>query len=268
MNIKDLKGVAASVVLTGTVTEEFSQCWTEMRAYCVENNFRNIEWVFQQAPFVEFGRDQVCAHALNEKYDYVLMADADATFRPDALHALLHTAFVDQPDADVVGAYAQLRHKPHLPVIDTGTGTWEPHFPGEGVLKCIRTGGHFLLIKTTALRKFGPPWFATRQTMRPVDALREVDNFARINKDGKNPFADSPSWKELMDKAQEEKGGVSSQVGEDSGFCDALAAVGGNLYVNTNVVTGHVSKFTINSSHLRDEIKKRDRLAPLSVGVY
>lgn len=268
MNIADLRGVAASVVLTGTVTEEFSKCWMEMRAYCIENGLKNIEWIYQQAPFVEFGRDQVCTHALNENYDFVLMADADATFPPNALHALLKTAFEEVPDADVVGAYAQLRSKPHLPVLDTGTGTWEPHFPGEGTLKCIRTGGHFLLIKTSALRKFGPPWFSTRQTLRPVDALREVDNFARVNMHGKNPFSEKKEWKELLEKAQEEKGGVSSQVGEDSGFCDALLAAGGSLYVNTNVVTGHVSRFTINASHLRDEMKKRDRLAPLSVGVY
>lgn len=268
MNLDELKGVVASVVITSTVTEEFAQCWAEMRAHCVETGFKNIEWIYQQAPFVEAGRDMVCKHALAQNYDYLLMADADATFAPTALHQLLQTAFVDIPDADVVGAYAQLRSKPYLPVIDTGTGTWEKHFPGNGVLKCIRTGGHFILVKTSALRKFGPPWFGIRQSLRPVDALREVDNFSRIKKDGENPFSSSPAWGELMRIAQEEAGGVSSTVGEDSGFCDRLLAAGGKLFVNTNVVTGHVSRFTIDATHLREEVRKRDRIPPLSVGIY
>ena len=268
MELNKLRGLCASVVISGTVQEEFSSCWAEMRAYNITTDFTSVEYGYFSAQLVEQGRDQVCAHALKENYEWLLMVDADAVFKADLLQELLHTAFVTHPDSHAVSAYAQLKHKPYLPVIDTGTGTWEPHFPGEGVLSAIRTGGHCILVKVSALRLFGPPWFRTRQTLKPMDALREVDNYARITLSGKNPFSEISAWDELMEKAQSEYGGVSSAVGEDSGFCDALLASGGKLYVNTNVVTGHIAKHTINADMLRDEMRKKVALPKLSVGVY
>ena len=38
----------------------------------------------------------------------------------------------------------------------------------------MRTGGHFILVKTGITARFGPPWFKTRRTMRAIDALTEV----------------------------------------------------------------------------------------------
>jgi len=268
VDLTKLRGICASVVLTGTVTEEFGAAWTELRAHNIVNGFDTVEYAFFPAQLVEQGRDSVCHHALKEKYDWLLMVDADAVFKPDLLQRLLHTAFITVPDSHVVGAYAQLKHSPYLPVIDTGTGTWEPHFPGEGVLPCIRTGGHCILVKTSALRAFGPPWFRTRENFRPIDALRELDNYSRIKMDGTNPFADTDAWRTLLEEAHKEHGGVTSAVGEDSAFCDALLAAGGRLYVDTGVVTGHVSKKIIRAQDLRDALKEREELRKLSVGVY
>lgn len=265
--LSSLRGLVASVVLTGSVMEEFSHSWTEMRAWCVGNGFNSVEWRHFPAQLVEAGRDAVCTHALQNGYDYVLMIDADAVFGPETLKHLLETAFITHPDASAVSAYAQLRHPPYLPVIDTGTGTWEVHYPGEGVLPCIRVGGHCILVKTAALRLFGPPWFRTRQSLRPVDAFREVDNYARIELHGENPFAELPEWNTLMEKTKSEHGGVSSAVGEDSGFCDALLAAGGRLYCNTNVATGHVTKKVLSARDLRDEMRKIQRIPRLAVGV-
>ncbi|NIV29482.1 MAG: hypothetical protein GWN58_08215, partial [Anaerolineae bacterium] len=117
----------------------------------------------------EHGRDEACNHALQNNYDWILQIDADAApIPPGSLERILNVAYVQQPDADVVGAYCQLKHPPFLPTIDTGTGTWEQIFPGEGVLEVMRTGGHFLLTKVPSLRRFGPPWFRTRLGMRPI----------------------------------------------------------------------------------------------------
>lgn len=265
-DLKKLRGLVASVVLTGSVLEEFSQCLMDMRAWCVEQGFINVEWQHFSAQLVETGRDQVVAHAKKNNYDFALMIDADAVFKPELLAQMLQSAFVSVPDSDALGAYAQLKHHPYLPVIDTGTGTWEPHFPGEGILQCIRTGGHCIMVKKSAWQKFGPPWFRTRDTLRPADAMRELDNYARVNNDGKNPFA-GETWTKLLDKASLENGGVISSVGEDSGFCDALLAAGGRLYVDTNIVTGHITKKTIMPSDLRDSIREKSRLLAASVGV-
>lgn len=266
IDLTELRGLVATVNLTGSVTAETSACWTEMRAWCVANGFHNLEWLIQPAQLVEAGRDAALQHALDEEYDFCLQIDGDATFGADFLARILKTAYAEVPDSDVVGAYAQLKNPPFLPTIDTGTGTWEPHFPGEGVLPVIRTGGHFLLVKTDILPRCGPPWFRTRRTIRPVDALREVDNYARCKLDGENPLSEADEWTRLMDLAERESGAEGS-VGEDSGFCDRVKAAGGSIYVDTRLVSGHVSKRVIQPNDLRSAMRERDQKVRYAVGV-
>ena len=272
--LRTLKGCVSTVVLSGTVMDEFAACREEMRAWCITNGFTNVEWTTIAATLVEHGRDAALTHALNPNpavkqppYDWILQVDADATFKPDSFARILYTAYVRVPDADVVGAYAQVKHEPFLPTIDTGTGTWEPHFPGEGVLPVMRTGAHFLLVKTPILTRFGPPWFKTRLSFRPVDALREVDNFARIKMNGRNPLAALPEWTKLLEAAKLEAGGVESPVGEDSGFMDSVKAAGGHIYVDTDIVTGHIGRRTIMPEMLKDAMDKRHRRLRAAVGI-
>lgn len=272
--LRALKGLVATVVLSGTVQEDFAACREEMRVWCVRNGFDGIEWKTENAVLVEHGRDACLQHALapnpatkQPAYDWCLQVDADATFPPDALLRILHTAYVRAPDADVVGAYAQLKHPPFLPTIDTGTGTWEPHFPGEGILPVMRTGAHFLLIKTRVLTRFGPPWFRTRLAFRPVDALREIDNYARMKFDGRNPLAAHEEWETLLMAAKKDAGGVESPVGEDSGFCDAAKAAGAAIYVDCDLVTGHIGRRVISPQMLKEAMDARVNKLKAAVGI-
>jgi hypothetical protein len=272
--LRSLKGVVATTCLTGSVLEEYATCREEMRVRAVTSRFVNIEWRTFNGVLVEHARDEVCAHALSPNpqaaqpsYDWLLQIDADATFPPDALERILHTAYVKVPDADVVGAYSQLKSEPFLPTIDTGSGTWEPRFPGEGVLPVIRTGAHFLLVKTPILRRFGPPWFRTRRSVRPIDALREIDNFSRIRNDGANVLA-GDAWDSLLAEAKRQGGGVESPVGEDSGFCDSVKAVGGNIYVDTDLVTGHIGKRNITPKMLSEKMREREAHVRAAMGIY
>ena len=270
-HLQNLRGCIATVCLSGLVDEYFSQAREDMRSWNDKNGFVNVEYLTVSATLVEPGRDSILEHALKQDppYDFVLQIDADAAPIPqEALAQILYSAYIEAPDSDVVGAYCQLKHKPYLPTIDTGTGTWEPIFPGEGLIPVIRTGGHFLLTKTGILTKFGPPWFKTRRTMRPIDALTEVDNYARLKLHGENPFRDNDAWEDLQTKAREEGGGVVSTAGEDSGFCDALKAVGGKIYVNTNLVIGHVAKRIIKPSDLKDTLTKKGEMFDSVVGIY
>lgn len=266
--LDELRGLVASCVGIGGIDDQFAAAHEEMRVWNVENGFKNVEYRRIPCVLVESGRDECAMHALQQGYDYVLQVDADAApFPPDSLLRLLQRAYVEYPDADVVGAYAQLKNFPYLPTIDTGTGTWEEHYPGEGVLRVLRTGGHFFLTKTSAYRKMGPaPWHRTRVVPSPMDTLREVDNFARLHNDGVNPFAKSREWQDLMDEAR--KGGRSAHaVGEDSGFFDNLHAVGGVAYVDTDLVTGHVMKTVITPQMLKDAMRERSTRMAAACGV-
>lgn len=264
--LRSLRGLVGTVCTSGSIMPEFAAAREEMRAWNIEHGLTSVEYVTENAVLVEHGRDALAAHALAQKYDFMLQVDADAIFPPDALARILHTAFVKVPDADVVGAYAQLKTEPFLPTIDTGTGTWEPIFPGEGVLPVIRTGAHFLLVKTPLLARFGPPWFRTRRSVRPIDALREIDNFSRLKNHGRNVLA-GEAWDAIVAAAQKDVGGVESAVGEDSGFCDAAMAAGARIYVDTDLVSGHIMKKLVTPEMLAEALARRDAMRAAAVGV-
>lgn len=267
--LRSLRGLVATVVTTGTVDEHFAQARENLRSFCDRNGFHAIEWRTFPAALVEAGRDEVVTHALKEGYDYVLQMDADAApFQEDSLAVLLKNAYLDLPHADLVGAYCQLKSEPFLPTIDTGTGTWEPILPGRGLIPVIRTGGHFHLAKTEGYRKVSPhaPWYRTRQALGPMIALAEVDNYARCKLHGQNPFRDLPEWDQLVTLAKQESRHAGS-VGEDSGFCDALLASGGQAWVNTDLIVGHVRKQAISPRLLQEALEERRSRVRAACGI-
>ena len=267
--LRDLPGLIATVIVSGSEDPHFGQSISDLRSWNDRNDFHKVEYRRFHSPFVEVGRDEVVEHTLKEKYAWMLMIDADAApFPPDALARLLHTAFVATPDANVVGAYCQLKHPPYLPTLDSGSGTWEVHYPGEGVLPAIRTGGHFLLVKPQICTRFGPPWFRTRRTMRPIDAMAELDNYAHIKMHGRNPLTETDAWQHLLENAKTEAGGGISTVGEDSGFSDAVKAAGGRIYVDTNLWVGHVGKRVITPDLLDEEMRKREAQMRAACGIW
>lgn len=265
--LRSTRGLVATCVLSGSVEEEYAAAHEEMRAFNIEHGFKAVEYRRFHCVLVESGRDAVVEHALREKYDWVLQIDADAApFPPDALVRLLKRAYIDVPDADAVGAYAQLRQVPYLPTIDTGSGTWEEHYPGDGLLKVTRTGGHFLLTKTSAYRRFPPPWHRSRIASAPIEAIITFDSFVRGRLGGRNPFTALPEWETILKDARESSPGDST-VGEDSGFCDRLYAAGGSIYVDTDLVAGHILRLSITPEMMREKLDARRRSAALACGV-
>lgn len=267
IDIRQLPGIVATVVTTGVVDELYASHHEKLRVYNIEHGFRRIEYLKVPAVHVQAGRDTAVRYSLNHDCAWLLQIDADAApFPPDALHQLLQRAFVEYPDADAIGAYCQVKRS-YRPTIDTGTGTWEERFPGEGMLPVIRTGGHFLLTKTRAFRRFGPPWFRGRHVAPIVAAFAEVDTFARQRMAGDNPFAALPEWDSLLTDAKRAAGPNQVIVGEDAGFCDALCAAGGRIYVDSNLVVGHVQKQIVGPEDLKRAVNQRELMKRLACGV-
>lgn len=262
VQLQATKGLVATVCTTGFVMPEYAANFMELRSYNETHGFRGIEYQTFNALFVEAGRDAAVEHAIKEGYDWILQIDADAApFHPDSLIKLLTTAFVTHPKYDAVGAYSQLKGDLPIPTIDTGTGTWEEHYPNTGILPVIRTGAHFLLVKVASLEVMGKPWFRSRRMLPPLDAFREVDNFARCELDGKNPFIEQQEWTGLVASAAEaarQTEGMDQSVGEDSGFCDRLKSMGGNIAVDTAVVAGHMDRRYIVPDQLREALNERE----------
>lgn len=240
------------VTTYGPIRHESAQSVWEMRSFCERNGLGNIRWYTLPATLVEKARNEAVRQVLQDpNCGWLCFFDGDMTAPPDALVKLIQTAFGELPHADVVGGYCSLRGELALPTIDSGTGTWESWYPNSGTVEVMRTGAAFLLVKRRVFEGLKDPWFRLRVPMRPIDALAEIDNFCRIKFNGTNPFRGLPNaeWERLErcaidDPSSAEQNFVPAEVGEDSGFCDRARNAGFRIFVNTDVVTGHVDTKT------------------------
>lgn len=239
---------AGHVALTtfGFLRHEMVSSIMEARSFAEKNGLTAVKWYTVSGTLVEKTRNESVRMALSDPdCGWLLFLDGDAVFAKDLVARMVQAAFVELPQADVLGGYCNLRGDMALPTIDTGTGTWESWFPGSGPVEVMRTGAACLLVKRHVLQALSDPWFRMRVPARPVDFMAEVDNFARIKFDGKNPFRDQPNreWERLEQCAVEDPSTMQFtpiEVGEDSGFCDRVKNAGFKIYVHTDIVTSHV----------------------------
>ena len=258
----------------GPIRHETAWATLEARSFTEQHGVNNIKYTMEPATLVERARNAAVRQAIRENQQYLFFCDGDTVFAPDAILAMLKTAYVDYPNADVVGGYVPLRGDLALPTIDSGSGCWESWFPDSGVVEVIRTGCAFLLIKRHVLDALRDPWFRLRVPSRPIDFMLEIDNFARIKFDGKNPLRDAPgdAWARLEKCARDDPSAAPEnftpiEVGEDSGFCDRVRAAGFHIYVNTDIACGHVDQRVLVGADHRKACDERDRSQRLLSGI-
>lgn len=235
------------VTTYGPIRHETAQCLLEARSFAERNGLGNVKYQMIPGTLVDKARNEACRMALKSGAGFLFFVDGDTTFEENAIVRMVQTAYGELPFADVVGGYVPLRGDLALPTIDDGTGTWNSWYPNSGTVEVMRTGGAFLLIKRHVLEALSDPWFRMRVPARPIDFLHEVDNFANIKFDGRNPFRGLPGepWEKLEKCARDDPAVVAEnftpvEVGEDSGFCDRVKAVGMRIFVNTDIACGHV----------------------------
>jgi hypothetical protein len=268
---------AGHVVMTthGSVRQESAQCWADARSLCERNGLLNISWRMVPGALPEKTRNDAVRALLSQPdAGWLLQIDADMTWRPDAVMHILHTAYALLPHADVVGAWCPLRGDMAIPTIDTGTGTWESVFPNNGPVEVIRTGAAFHLTKRHVYENLADPWYRIRVPARPIDFMLEVDNWARIKFDGRNPFRDLPGepWERLLKCAKEDPSVapgafVPGEVGEDSAFMDRVRAAGFRIFVQTDIECGHVDVKVLGAADHKRAMDNRDRMQRLLTGV-
>lgn len=246
----------------------------EMRDFSRGQGINNVTWQMIPGTLVDKARnDAVRSMLSNTANDWLLFIDGDMTFPPDAMIRLLQTAYGDLPHSDIIGAYCNLRGDLALPTIDTGTGTWESWFPGQGSVEVIRTGAAFVLVKRRVFEGLTDPWYCIRVPARPVDFMQEVDGFARQKFDGRNPFREAPNreWERLEQCAVEDPstGGqwVPGEVGEDSNLTDRARNAGFRIFVNTDIVTGHVDTKITNWVQHKEAMEKMEKQQRLISGM-
>ena len=237
----------------GSITQQTSQCKENMRSFTENLGLKNIQWEMMPGALVEKARNESVRMMLRNGHGWLCFIDGDTTFEPNSLVAppdqrpgLLQAAYGVVPHADAMGGWVPLRGDLALPTIDTGTGTWESHYPGSGILPVMRTGGAFLLVKRHVFEALKDPWFRMRVPARAMDFMAEFDNWCRIKFNGQNPFREYGDYWAKAEKAAIDdpsivvENFVPVEVGEDSGFCDRAKLAGFNIFVNTDIVCGHV----------------------------
>lgn len=261
------------VTTYGSVTYETMEAWGNMREAVVRQGLSPV-WRFVPGSLVDRARNNAVVSFLNHQpsLGWLLFVDGDAVFAPDALAVLLMAAYDGVKEADAIGGYCVLRGEPYLPTIDTGTGTWESHLPGQGPVEVMRTGSAFILMKRHCFERVEGPWYGTRNPMRAIDALAEVDNFAHTKFDGRNPLAERPEWQALMKCAMDDPGShrphdPSAFVGEDSNWCDRMRFAGLRIFVHTDVQVDHVDRAIRSAADHRRLMLERDAAIRTLVGI-
>jgi len=261
------------VTTFGMITQQTTQCLLNARSFSEKQGLQNIQWLMIPGSLVEKARNEAVRQMLRAGHGWLLFVDGDCTFDENAIIAMLQSAYGEMPAADAIGAWCPLRGELALPTIDTGTGTWESHYPGSGILPVMRTGGAFLLVKRHVFEAMKDPWFRMRVPARPMDFLGEVDNWLRIKFDGQNPFRNYGDYWQRAEKAAQDdpsivvENFVPVEVGEDSGFCDRAKLAGFSLYVNTNIACGHVDQRVLTWADHKKAMQDAEKWQRLACGL-
>lgn len=281
-DVTDIPPGMLAVTTYGTITPETCQSLVELRGFNDVNGLTNVHYQMVHGNLVDKARNEaVSVMFQNPALKYILFIDADMQFPPDIMYKLLMTAY--HPNgchwADLVGAYCQLRGKPYLPTIDTGTGTWEEHDAGCGPLEVMRTGSACILIKRPVYERMEYPWYGVRPAPRAIDMMAELDNYARVKMDGRNLLRDHPAWAILEKCAWEDAAaqrsrpesalpnGLISSVGEDSNFCDKAKALGFRVVVQTDAITHHVDRILITPEMHQEAMKESALMTRYASGI-
>lgn len=259
------------VTTFGMITQQTTQCLLTARSFTEKQGLQNVQWITLPGALVEKARNEAVRQMLRAGHGWLLFIDGDCTFDENAIILLLQAAYGELPAADAMGAWCPLRGELALPTIDCGSGTWESHFPGSGIMPVMRTGGAFLLVKRHVFEALKDPWFRMRVPSRAVDDFVGIDNWMRMKFNGTNPFREQMPeiWDKAFKCAQDDpsiviENFVPVEVGEDSGFCDRAKLAGFNLFVNTNIACGHVDQVVLNwqkHKSAMEEAAKWQRLA-------
>lgn len=256
----------------GQITGETVQSILAVQQWNLANGLSAVQYPVVSSVLVEKARNDAARQLLQSGAGWILYVDADMTMEANIVGRLVQTAYAEAPHFDVVGGLCYLRGGIHVSTTDFGSGLWESCFPNSGIQEVMRTGGACLLVKRHVFERIPEPWFALRIPKRPIDALHEIDNFARIKFDGKNPLRGGPQqfWEKLEQCALDDPSLHSftpTEVGEDSGFCDRVKRAGMRIAVDTRIALGHVDRQVIDWTSHRDALRKQEQQHLLWCGI-
>lgn len=173
---------------------------------------------------IHLARQLVVDYALQQGFDVLVQLDDDATFPADLLPRLLDR------NKSVVCALAYQRKKPYATVVY--------ELDGDKFKEGRLVGNHMEGIEHTGLRKVDVSGFH-------VSALR----LSVIKKMHAYREKDAAGVEKFPNGIREYFGGFD-KAGEDFNFCGNLKKIGEPLYVDTDLISGHIAEpFVIDEAY-------------------
>lgn len=173
---------------------------------------------------IHLARQLVVDYALRENFDVLVQLDDDAVFPADLLPRLMAS------NKDLVCALAYQRKRPYATV------AYELDADHLAIGKTM--GNHIEGIEHTGLRKVDVS--GLHVSALRLSLIKKMHAYRELGPDGKEKFPLG---------IREYFGGFGS-VGEDFAFCLNVKKVGGQVYVDTELISGHIAEpFVIDEAY-------------------
>ncbi len=258
--LPESKPIVAVLMPTAEVPEKRTQ-----EAYAKMHSFSSrfcdiLPQPAQSGSIIHFLRNQMLVdlYATKQHFDFVLFTDDDMEPGVDDLSRLL------AHKKDVVGAATVSRHWPYLPTFkffDEKIGDfrvpseWGSEEASEGLLKIDAVGTGFTLYSRKALDAARDYYLDCLHEQRYFGMSEEFA--AEMSKRRRLAFAEEGNawWFECL-KRPNGKG----EWGEDVSFCFKMREMGVEVYVDTEVQTGHLGVWSFKIADFyvaRDILRKR-----------
>ena len=198
------KKIGICVPLYGGISAVWVQSFVQKLSEWSAQDLR-IEVCMSQTNPVDRARCELVSMALNKGCDYIFFLDSDVLIPPNTIHELLDT--LKNTKSKVATGVYFIKGEPHYPVLryysddDKKYSFHTTPLTPHQEFKVDGCGAGCLLIDTTIFKDLEEPYF----------------NF---------------SWKEWR--------GIKNQGSEDLYFCKKVRDSGHEIWVNTNVLCGHI----------------------------
>ena len=173
---------------------------------------------------IQMARNQVFDYALDQGYDYLVQLDDDARFPADTIRRLLAHG------KDVVCALAYQRKPPHLACVfevgeDGMLGTALEGIERTGLRRVDVSGFHVSCVSTSVVKR-----------MR--DGVKEGEKI-------------------VVPGTRHYHGGFDNKVGEDFAGCLNMKKVGVQVWVDTDLIAGHIGDAIVVDEGYKQEFIRR-----------
>lgn len=186
-------------------------------------------------------RNIIIEKALEIKANYVMFVDDDMVCPVDGITRLI------KADKDIISGLCCKRAAPYEPVVflrnhESLLYNHAKKWAHDRVMEVDAAGAAFVLVKTSALKKMGKPYFS----FAPFWMVEQNDEYKRVYDMINRGNMSRDEMLQLVETSQKKievlREKLDRQVSEDVYFCNRAQKAGLKIWVDTGCVVGHLGE--------------------------